>query len=165
MDAFAGIENRKFAVAVAGPALDYPRMSNVIYPRSPRETMVGWVYLPRFIDKIRLHLAGRLPADYAENFTKGFDAAWLKAAGLSAEQFVAVVKGSPTDGEVCDWVRKNVPRTDAEKQGFNDFILNRGREGDDVKARLKMRKEQGGLGHRDDIQTFVDFIDADEKRI
>jgi len=30
---------------------------------------------------------------------------------------------------------------------------------------LKLRKEQAGLAHRDDIQTFVDFIDADEKRI
>jgi hypothetical protein len=31
-------------------------------------------------------------------------------------------------------------------------------------ARLKMRKEQAGLAHRDDIKNFVDFIDADEKR-
>jgi hypothetical protein len=43
--------------------------------------------------------------------------------------------------------------------------LNRGTDGDDVKARLKQRKQDAGLAHRDDIQTFVDFIDADEKRI
>jgi hypothetical protein len=34
-----------------------------------------------------------------------------------------------------------------------------------MKARLKMRKEEAGLAKRDDIQTFVDFIDADEKRL
>jgi hypothetical protein len=34
-----------------------------------------------------------------------------------------------------------------------------------MQARLKLRKEQAGLAHRDDIRTFVDFIDADEKRI
>ena len=34
-----------------------------------------------------------------------------------------------------------------------------------MKARLKMRKEEAGLAHRDDITTFVDFIDADEKRL
>jgi hypothetical protein len=28
-----------------------------------------------------------------------------------------------------------------------------------------MRKEQAGMAHRDEIQNFVDFIDADEKRI
>jgi hypothetical protein len=34
-----------------------------------------------------------------------------------------------------------------------------------MQARLKLRKEQAGLARRDDIQSFVDFIDADEKRI
>ncbi|MGP8201867.1 MAG: DUF5069 domain-containing protein, partial [Limisphaerales bacterium] len=77
-------------------------MEKIIYPRSPREMMSGWVYLPRFVDKIRLHLAGKLHADYQENFTNGFDGAWLKAAGLSAEPFIAVVKNSVTDGEVAD---------------------------------------------------------------
>src|ERR1051326_9597077 len=52
--------------------LDKYQLTMTIYPRSPRETMAGWVYLPRFIDKIRLHLAGKLPPDYQENFTKGF---------------------------------------------------------------------------------------------
>jgi hypothetical protein len=32
-------------------------------------------------------------------------------------------------------------------------------------ARLKLRKEQSGIAHRDDIKTFVDYIDADEKRL
>jgi hypothetical protein len=138
--------------------------SKVIQPRSPREIMAGWVYLPRFIDKVRLHLAGQLPADYHENFTKGFDAAWLKAAGLTADQFVSVVKNTITDGEVCDWVRKNVQTSEAEKAVFQATILNRGREGEEIKARLKQRKEAAGLAHREDIQTFVDLIDADEKR-
>jgi hypothetical protein len=139
-------------------------MEQIIYPRSPRETMSGWVYLPRFVDKIRLHLAGKLPQDYHENFTKGFDGAWLKASGLNAEQFIDVVKNSITDGQVADWVAKNVKKTDAEKAAFNKFVLNRGNDADDARARLKMRKEESGLAHRDDIQTFADYIDADEKR-
>src|SRR5690349_12412469 len=130
-------------------------MNKIIYPRSPRETMAGWAYLPRFVDKIRLHLAGKLHPDYQENFTEGFDGRWLKAAGLTAEQFIAVVKNTITDGEVCDWVLKNVKKSDAEKAEVNHFILNRGRDGDEaVAARLKVRKEQVGLSHRDDIQTF-----------
>jgi hypothetical protein len=140
-------------------------MEQIIYPRCPREAMSGWAYLPRFVDKIRLHLAGKLHADYQENLTKGFDGAWLKAAGVSAESFIEVVKNSITDGQVADWVAKNVKKTDAEKKAFNDFVLNRGRDDDASKARLKMRKEESGLSHRDEIQTFVDYIDADEKRI
>jgi hypothetical protein len=141
------------------------RMEQIIYPRSPRETMCGWVYLPRFIDKIRLHLAGKLHADYQENLTKGFDGTWLKAAGLTAENFIEVVKNSITDGQIADWVAKNVQRSDAQKKAFNDFVLNRGRDDEAAKARLKMRKEESGLSHRDDLQTIVDYIDADEKRI
>src|SRR6266705_3414442 len=111
-------------------------MSNLIYPRSPRETMAGWVYLPRFVDKIRLHLAGKLPADYQENFTKGFDGAWLKAAGLSAEQFINVVNNSITDGEVCDWVARNAQKTEAEKTAFREFVFHRGDDSEESKARL-----------------------------
>ena len=127
--------------------------------------MCGWVHLPRFVDKIRLHLAGKLHADYQENFTKGFDGAWLKAAGVPAEGFIELVKNSITDGQVADWVAKNVQKTDPERKAFNEFVLNRGRDEESAKARLKMRKEQSGLSHRDDVQTFVDYIDADEKRI
>ena len=45
-------------------------------------------------------------------------------------------------------------------------VLNRPRPGDEASAaRLKMRKEQAGMSRRDDIKCFVDFIDADEKRL
>jgi hypothetical protein len=144
---------------------EHARMAEIIYPRSPREMMSGWVYLPRFVDKIRLHLAGKLHPDYQENFTKGFDGSWLKAAGVQADAFIEVVKNSITDGQVADWVAKNVKKTEAEKAAYGKFILNRGEDDDAVKARLKMRKEEAGLAHRDDIKTFVDFIDADEKRL
>jgi gluconokinase len=126
--------------------------------------MAGWVYLPRFVDKIRLHLAGKLRPDYQENFTQGFDAVWLEAAGISAEQFIEVVKNSVTDGEVCDWVNTNVVKTDREKAAFRDFVLNRGSDTEESRTRLQQRKAEAGLTHRDDIENFVDFIDADEKR-
>lgn len=140
-------------------------MNEIIFPRSPRETMSGWVYLPRFVDKIRLHLAGKLHPDYQENFTKGFDGAWLKAAGVTAEQMIDVVKNSTTDGQVADWVAKNAKKSEADKAAFREFLLKRGTEGGEISDRLQMRKKQAGLENRDDIKTFVDYIDADEKRI
>jgi len=141
-------------------------MSDIIYPRSPRETMDGWMYLPRYVDKIRLHLAGKLHSDYQENFGKGFDGMWLKAAGVTHEQMIGVVKNSVTDGEVCDWVRKNVKKSPVEKGALAQDILSRPQaDNAEAIARLKMRKEQAGMARRDDIRSFVDFIDADEKRI
>ena len=141
-------------------------MSDIIYPRSPRETMNGWHYLPRYVDKIRLHLAGKLHADYQENLGKGFDGLWLQTAGITHDQFMSVVKNSITDGQVCDWVRLNVKKTQAEKDAHWQEMLNRPKADDEAAiARLKMRKEQCGGGHRDDVKTFVDVIDLDEKRI
>jgi hypothetical protein len=61
---------------------------------------------------------------------------------------------------------KNVRRSDAEKNAHANAMLDYPKANDEAgQARLKMRKEQGGLAHRDDIRTFVDFIDAYEKRI
>lgn len=141
-------------------------MSDVIYPRSPKEMMAGWAYLPRLVDKIRLHLAGQLHPDYQPNYLhKGFDKLWLDRAGVSPADLVEVVRRSITDGQVCDWVARQVKRTEAEKAAHRDYLFNHGRENDPaLRDRLKMRKEQSGLAHRDDIQTFVDYIDADEKR-
>lgn len=127
--------------------------------------MCGWMHLPRYIDKVRLHLAGKLHADYQPNFGKGFDGVWLKASGLAHEQFIDIVKGTITDGEVADWVAKNVKKTDADKKAHADGMKNYPKADDAaMQDRLKQRKEAAGLTHRTDITTFIDFIDADEKR-
>ena len=141
-------------------------MSEIIYPRSPRETMDGWMHLPRYLDKIRLHLAGKLHPDYQPNLGKGFDGMWLKAAGVTHEQMVEMVKNSITDGEVCDWVRKNVKSSPAEKAAHAQDELSRPKPDDPAaQERFKMRLKESGLSHRADLKTFVDYIDADEKRI
>jgi hypothetical protein len=164
MEARGRNANLKFEIIRA--LSDYSLMSKIIYPRSPRETMDGWNYLPRYIDKIRLHLAGKLHSDYTENFGNGFDGMWLKTAGVTHDQMIEVVKNSVTDGEVCDWVHRNLKKSPAEKAAYWQDILSRPKAGDEAaNARFKMRKEQSGLSHRDDIKTFVDYIDADEKRI
>lgn len=127
--------------------------------------MCGWMHLPRYLDKIRLHLAGKLHADYQPNFGKGFDGRWLQAAGLTHEQMIEVVKSSITDGEVCDWVNANAKKSDAEKRAHAEGMANYPKADDAaMQERLQQRKEAAGLAHRDDLKNFVDFIDADEKR-
>ena len=141
-------------------------MNDIIYPRSPRETMCGWMHLPRYIDKIRLHLAGRLHEDYQPNFGKGFDELWLKAAGLDHQQFVEMVRQTICDGQVADWVGKLVKVDAPAKLSHGEAMMDYPKAGDTAgNERLQMRKAQAGLSHRGDIRCFVDFIDADERRI
>ena len=141
-------------------------MSETIYPRSSREIMDGWMHLPRYVDKIRLHLAGKLHPDYHANFGKGFDAMWLKAAGVTHDQMTEVVKNSFIDGQVFDWVRSSVKKSPTEKRAHSEMMLNRPAPEDAAaQERFKQRKQEFNLGHRDDVRTFVDLNDADEKRI
>jgi hypothetical protein len=91
---------------------------------------------------------------------------WLKAAGVTHEQMIEVVKKSFIDGQVFDWVRTNVKKAPTEKRAHSETMLNRP-PADDAAAqeRFKQRKQEFNLGHRDDVRTFVDLNDADEKRI
>lgn len=131
--------------------------------RSPKEKMAGWVHLPRFIDKIRLNKEGKLPADYQPNLGKGFDGYWLEATGVAFEDFTQLV-GKSNDQQIEQWVKSNIQKSTQEMEAYNQKILNRGRN-DDISERLKQRKQESGFEHRDDIQTFVDYIDADEGRL
>lgn len=130
--------------------------------------MAGWIYLPRLLDKIRLAEAGKLHADYQPNYLyNGFDAKWLETAGLNAEEFVAVVKGTITDGEMADWVRENVEVDASTRDLFNDAVGNYGADesNTELRERLAQRKAEAGMADRDDVRCFVDFIDADEGRL
>jgi hypothetical protein len=141
-------------------------MSEIIYPRSSREIMDGWMHLPRYVDKIRLHLAGKLHPDYHANLGKGFDSMWLKAAGVTHDQMIEMVKNSFIDGQVFDWVRTHVKKSAAEKRAHGEMMLNRPAADDPAaQERFKQRKQEFNLGHRDDVRTFVDLNDADEKRL
>ena len=134
--------------------------------RSPRETMDGWAHLPRYIDKIRLHLAGLLPPDYEELFGDQSDKHWLEAAGVAHAQMIEAVRGTLTDGQVCDWVRTHVVRGDEVKAKAADAILRYPLPGDTAgRERFERRKREYGLADRDDVQIRADLIDADEGRL
>jgi hypothetical protein len=126
--------------------------------------MYGWMHLPRYIDKIRLHLAGQLHPDYVPNFGNGYDGFWLKMASRTHEEMVKVVKNSITDGEICDWVRVNVQKSEAERQAHREKMF-RVPVRPDLKELFLREREELGLGYREDLKSFVDLIDADEGRI
>ena len=132
--------------------------------RSPREKIAGWAHLARFIDKVRLHQAGKLPEDYQANFCKGFDGYWLEGSGVNKDSFFEVVRKSKTDSEIEQWVKVNIRKTSAEVDACNRKILNRGNN-DDVAQRFQEMKIKAGFAGRDDVRSFADLIDADEGRL
>ena len=127
--------------------------------------MDGWVHLPRLIDKIRLHKAGQLHEDYQPNYlNKGFDLAWFEASGVDPDALIEVVTDSITDGQISDWIKANVNKSDTDKENLQNNLLSYGTHGA-LLERLNQRKSESGLQDRHDIKCMFQYIDADEGRI
>lgn len=79
-------------------------------PRSPRETLGGFVIAARMVDKARADLLG-INGEY--NFYPcGLGAFFWKFTGLDPEKFKEFVGTGASDAEVDQWVRENAGQKD-----------------------------------------------------
>ncbi|NDE85093.1 MAG: DUF5069 domain-containing protein [Verrucomicrobia bacterium] len=132
--------------------------------RSPREMVEGLVYFGRMVDKIRLAKSGTLPSDYQENLGQGFDKACCDFLGVDYRALRERVLQGGTDAEILAWCGKQGRKRDAEEKNiWNSYLGKRGWR-DEMADRLVFRKKEAGWGEREEIQTFFDYIDADEGR-
>jgi hypothetical protein len=135
------------------------------FPCSPYQATKGLVYFPRMLDKIRLHAAGQLPADYHEFLGDGFDGRCLKFLGVSYEDVKKQVAAGGSDEQVLDWCLANgrAP-TDDDFEIWSAFMRKRGWR-DDASERVVFRLKEAGLERLDaQVATMFDFIDYDEGR-
>jgi hypothetical protein len=133
-------------------------------PRTPRDTVLGIVYLPRMIEKIRLHAGGELHPEYHANLGIGFDLRACAFLGVPYEELVVRVNQSGSDEEIAEWCFQRGRRPgDEQIEIWNAFMEKRGWR-DPASALLVKRKTESGFTSRDDIMTFFDYIDADEGR-
>lgn len=139
-------------------------MTSERYPVSPNLSCGGLVYFPRMLDKIRLDLAGSLPAAYHANLGKAMDGWACQFLRVNYQDVREQVAEGKTDDEVLAWCLENGYRpSEFEMALFNDYMRKRGFR-DDLSERLAWRKEEAGAKDRDDIQTFFDYMDLDEGR-
>jgi gluconokinase len=132
--------------------------------RSPHDKVSGLVHFGRMLDKIRLRQGGTLPADFHANLGEGFDKACVQFLGVPYAEIVAHVQGGAADEETLAWCRARGRQfTDYDAQVWNEFMRKRGWN-DVASERLVQRKAESGFAARDEIQTFFDYIDADEER-
>lgn len=74
------------------------------YPRSPRETLAGYVIAARALDKCRAKINGT-PGEY--HFNCPLDRRFFDFTGIDAEAFEAFVATGATDAEVAAWIEKH----------------------------------------------------------
>ena len=135
--------------------------------RSPYARVGRVVYFGRMLDKIRLHAAGRLPAEYHANLGDArptlFDARCCRFLGVTYAELAAHTLAGGSDEEILAWAeRAGTRHTDDECDIWNRFLMKIGWR-DDRTAVLQERVRDNGLDGKP-IETFFDMIDYDEGR-
>jgi len=134
-------------------------------PLSAYEEIEGLPYFRRMCDKIRKMEAGVLREDFQANLGKAMDLWACQLFAVTYEDLANVVKAGASDEEVLVWARKNgVEREPFIVEWWKAYIMKFGFQ-DHMSERLEERKVESGLEGRVEIQTFVDYMEADEERI
>ncbi len=122
------------------------------------------VYFGRMLDKIRLHAAGRLPADYHANLGGGFDARTCAFLGVEYASLTSRVRETEDeDLALLGWCHaQGGPRSDAACEFWNHFMRKVGWRDDRHSVLLQRIGEYGLTGKP--IETFFDLNDFDEGR-
>jgi Domain of unknown function (DUF5069) len=92
------------------------------FPRSPRETLGGYVLAARAVDKCRAALVG-WQGEYHSNCP--LDQRWLKFAEIDYSEFRLFVASGATDDEIAAWVAEH-----AKKRPYADIVVWNNRERD-----------------------------------
>jgi Domain of unknown function (DUF5069) len=143
-----------------------PQLSSLL--RRPADTLSGVMWLPRFIDKARMHLAGTLPPDYAFAFChpRGVDGVFLAFFGLEKDDFIEAVKtAGPDDAPVAAWFLRQRGATPDKIAEWNATAPQLGRPGfpmHDVLPWTLRKFYHGPPEHAPD--TMFKLLDFDEGR-
>jgi gluconokinase len=136
--------------------------------RSPSAKVGRVVYFGRMLDKIRLHAAGKLPAEYVANLGDAkpnwFDAricAFLRVPYAAVRD--KVLTGG-TDEQVLSWVEElGGKRPDADCDMWNAFMTKLGWRDDRTEVVRQRIVEYGFAGKP--IETMFELLDWDEGRL
>ena len=156
--------------APSGSLTSLPQRRSISGMQTPVSDYVetkGLIYFARMLDKIRLKAAGKLPPGYFVGLDPDstvFDARCTRFLGMSYDDLVARTLKGGTNEEILEWCFERGRRPSKEDiEIWNAFILKRGWR-DAGSEELATAKKRAGWENRDDIQTWVDFHDAEEGR-
>lgn len=149
------------------PTLGYnPATGEICYdlpsPYLPHPA-TGLLHLPRFIAKIRKHLAGELPKSYQRNFCKGFDRFLCLHLGVEPDSIIDCVRNSTSDADLTARLLAIFP-ADRQVAKWNREVVQKGMSVMGREA-LDDAKRKMGIEHRTDLLSFADMIEFDEGRI
>ncbi len=123
------------------------------------------VYFARLCSKIRLHASGELHPDFHPNMGAAMDLWTCQFLHVEYDDLKKVVSSGASDQESLDWCyEKGTQPNDDELGWWNSYMRNTGFR-DHLTEKLMFRKEEAGWQDRDEIQSFFDYLDADDGRL
>jgi hypothetical protein len=116
------------------------------------------------LDKIRLHRAQQLPAEYIPNLGIGLDRQVCQFFEIVYPELVQRVTEEGSDEEIIEWcfARWYRPR-EKDKEVWNEFMRKYGWH-DKATPKLAQRIAESKLENVPDLFTFFDQINVDEGR-
>lgn len=134
------------------------------FPRSPRETLGGYVLAARALDKCRADLVG-WQGDYHSNCP--LDQRWLGFAGIDYNEYRSFVATGATDDEVAAWIGEH-----AKKRSRADIVVWNNKERDlrlsDLSPELQEYMEEyigSSVPRHRVVYRWFDVYDLEEQRL
>jgi hypothetical protein len=134
------------------------------FPRSPRETLGGYVLAARAVDKCRAVLVGR-QGEYHSNCP--LDQTWLKFAEIDYNAYRSFVATGATDDEVAAWIGEY-----AKKRSRAEVIVWNNHQRDlrlsDLSPELQEYMEDtiaSVVPRNRVVRSFFDVYDFEEQRL
>ena len=142
-------------------------MSHIPGLRSCYDKVGRLIYFGRMLDKIRLHAAEKLPADYVsllgDTQFYTLDGRCCRFLGVAYSGVKTRTLEGGTDEDILAWVHaRGIARTDEECHMWNRFIAKLGWR-DERSSVLPQRILDSGLAGKP-IETIIDHIEYDEGR-
>ena len=125
----------------------------------------GLLHLPRFIAKIRKHLADELPKSYQKNFCRGFDRFLCMHLGIDPKDVVEAVREAGDDEIQLDQLLGEIFPEDLKVVEWNREVTHKGQT---EAGRAFLAESLTNMGTPEmigRIECVMDMIDFDEGSI
>jgi hypothetical protein len=131
-------------------------------PRPTRETLLGFYFLPRTIDKLRAELPGGDLGTYLNHDT-GFSAFVIRRVGLDMDEFRAEIGRAASEDDVAAWLSARIdPKlAPALNAKLETFTVERMSANDQV----LVRERHPVLAARPELSKILDILDADDRYV
>ena len=131
-------------------------------PRGPRETLLGFYFLPRTVDKLRAELPGGNPGDYV-NEERGFSAYIVRRLGLDMDEFRQAVADCTDETALQQWLAARIDPSTASvlNAKFETFVVDRMSPDD----QSLVRRRHPVMAVRPELSKILDILEADDNYV